>query len=502
MFYSNTSRHSNVNHKTRLSVESLENRDLLAANIVGNVLQVVGTNGPDTIRIAQQASNVAVTINNMTQTFALNGIGSMEVYAFDGNDTIMNDTSINMTAAAGAGNDYVRGGPAQLEVIYGEAGDDTIEGRDGVDVVYAGSGNDFVDGGNAVDYIYGEAGTDYLYGGVGNDYIAGGEGNDWLYGYTGIDSIYGEGGDDLIFGEGDKDYLWGGNGNDAIYGNSGDDILDGGAGNDALFGGDGYDLIYGSTGDDYLDAGANGGYLHGGAGYDMDAANWAPGGAKANDVQQPTAAPTCWLLAGMSSMVNNGMDLTSSARIHSLGNGRYEVQLYNGTQWKWIEVAFTGPVNATDPRYGVIDSGKLAADNQACEGQFWTILYQRAALKMMGVDYTNWATVYGMGGRQLADGLMMLTGKSIAVYTPSVAAKTDNFETLRLALQAGKPVTAASTPNAMGISHAFSVLKANAATKSVTIRNPYGATSGASLEIVELPWAEFVKRFRQFATTA
>ena len=67
-----------------------------------------------------------------------------------------------------------------------------------------------------------------LYGDGGNDTINGGAGNDALYGGTGNDYLYGNDGDDILDGGEGNDYLNGGNGNDTyVFGrNYGTDIIE------------------------------------------------------------------------------------------------------------------------------------------------------------------------------------------------------------------------------------------------------------------------------------
>lgn len=73
---------------------------------------------------------------------------------------------------------------------------------------------------------------DLIYGNGGNDKIEGYGGNDTIYGGTGSDSIYGDDGDDILYGGTGHDKIEGGNGNDVLYGNEGYDTLSGGAGDD------------------------------------------------------------------------------------------------------------------------------------------------------------------------------------------------------------------------------------------------------------------------------
>ena len=119
------------------------------------------------------------------------------------------------------------------DVLYGDAGADTLHGLAGDDKIWGKDGNDVIDGGSGTDFLYGEAGDDTLSGGSQDDVL------------------YGEDGADLLQGQAGDDQLYGGAGDDTLDGGAGNDTLDGGSGNDTyLFGiGSGKDTIsyYGNT---------------------------------------------------------------------------------------------------------------------------------------------------------------------------------------------------------------------------------------------------------------
>jgi len=54
-------------------------------------------------------------------------------------------------------------------------------------MIFGGAGNDSLNGGNGNDYLHGGLGTDALDGGSGNDLLIGGKGNDTLTGGSGSD---------------------------------------------------------------------------------------------------------------------------------------------------------------------------------------------------------------------------------------------------------------------------------------------------------------------------
>jgi len=130
--------------------------------------------------------------------------------------------------------------------LYGDNGNDTLNGGAGEDKIYAGEGNDIAYGGDDNDTIsgqygnnqlYGEGGNDVITGGQDNDYVDGGIGNDTVSGGYGADTIIGGEGDDSLYGttslpywapwavwEGDTDRLIGGTGNDLLAGAYANDI--------------------------------------------------------------------------------------------------------------------------------------------------------------------------------------------------------------------------------------------------------------------------------------
>jgi len=84
------------------------------------------------------------------------------------------------------------GGPGATgaaDRLYGEDGDDTINGQDGNDKLFGGDGNDTLNGG---------LGNDTLKGGNSADVLDGGEGDDRLYGGGDADSLAGGTGADLF----------------------------------------------------------------------------------------------------------------------------------------------------------------------------------------------------------------------------------------------------------------------------------------------------------------
>lgn len=158
--------------------------------------------------------------------------GADTIYAGTGNDYVGTDDNLGDTVHLGEGNDtFYSSGSSADDLVYGEAGTDTINAYGGEDVVYGGADADNIDGGAGEDTLYGDAGEDYIWGGAGND------------------TLYGGGDDDLLDGADDNDTIYGGAGEDDIRGNFGDDILYGEGGDDLLFGRYGADTFAFKAGD-------------------------------------------------------------------------------------------------------------------------------------------------------------------------------------------------------------------------------------------------------------
>jgi Ca2+-binding RTX toxin-like protein len=131
-----------------------------------------------------------------------------------------------------------------MPVVVGTANADRLTGLVGVGVdalgqqlsIYGRGGNDRLGGHFFADnYLYGETGNDTLEGGTASNFLFGGGGNDTL----------------RLLGmrvDWEKGNLFGGAGNDLLdadsYGVNGQTILDGGSGIDTLQGGDGRDVYF------------------------------------------------------------------------------------------------------------------------------------------------------------------------------------------------------------------------------------------------------------------
>jgi Ca2+-binding RTX toxin-like protein len=144
-------------------------------------------------------------------------------------------TTVDLTAgiSTGEGTDELRA----IEQVESSRFVDTMTGDAGANRFYANAGDDVINGGDGLDTIR------YIFasGPVTVDLAAGtatGEGSDTL---TGIESVDGSDFDDTISGDAGLNILTGGSGDDVIGGADGDDVLDGEDGSDTLDGGTGTD---------------------------------------------------------------------------------------------------------------------------------------------------------------------------------------------------------------------------------------------------------------------
>lgn len=280
-----------------------------------------GTSGNDTLVASTWAASY--TINGYggddTITVSISTISSIVINAGIGNDMIFVQQAKNATIHGDDGNDVITvvgGLSGGSRVIYGDGGDDTITGSNGVDYIYGGTGNDTISGFQGADYLYGDAGNDTFYATLSYHAVSydGGTGTDTILiladsGYTsynvnisylsGIEKIQnmdtskaayisGNGlnldGIDLvdiagIKGSSGNDLLMAGESRKAsdnstiemtVEGLGGDDALRGGANVDWLYGGNGNDRLDGFEGNDHLFGGAGSDEFHFYQGWDVD----------------------------------------------------------------------------------------------------------------------------------------------------------------------------------------------------------------------------------------
>jgi Ca2+-binding RTX toxin-like protein len=155
-----------------------------------------------------------------------------------------------------------------LNLINGDAGNNTFFGTSQADRILGRGGNDILFGFGGNDELNGGSGADALSGGAGDDLLLGGSGNDSLSGWTGNDDLRGGSGNDFLSGWTGNDKLFGGSGNDSLFGGLGDDVLNGNNDQDNLVGGSGIDTLNGGNGNDTLIGSNDNDSLRGGRGSD------------------------------------------------------------------------------------------------------------------------------------------------------------------------------------------------------------------------------------------
>ena len=172
--------------------DTLESRCLMSATIITNpvfpvrpidrmrltllpapkVLNVVGTNGNDQIRITRTPTQLVVNVNGRGSFAPIASVDSLRILGLGGHDRILIVDPAGKPAVvdAGAGNDFVSGGPGN-DSLYGGDGRDWIQGNAGNDYVSGGAGDDILEGGAGNDILTGDAGWDRMFGQTGNDFF-------------------------------------------------------------------------------------------------------------------------------------------------------------------------------------------------------------------------------------------------------------------------------------------------------------------------------------------
>lgn len=292
--------------------------------------------------------------------------------------------------------------------------------------------------------------------------------------------------------------IYGGAGNDIIQGSAGPDQIYGGSGNDTLFGHDGKDQLFGNTGTDLLNGGAGIDWLDAGSAGESTTDGWNPyrfvsNGTRPTDVDQQ-AAPTCSLLAALAAATRQNIPLQN--RIRYIGNFTFRVQMYDvrTRAWTYRDIFFNGTMVRNS-------SGSIVDPVTEAEGEFWTVLFQRAYLRMSGVNPMNGNAVTAFPGDVIGRPLAMLTGRKLV----GSATTKSSPQALLARLRNGDAVTTGSRSTAghayVVANHAYMVdnVYQQGGRWYVRLYNPWGfdgyRTQGANDGYIVLTWSTYTANF-------
>jgi Ca2+-binding RTX toxin-like protein/Mg-chelatase subunit ChlD len=201
-------------------------------------------------RISGGSGNDRITSGDGADTINA-GLGRDDVRSGGGPDVIRTGNTFppgETRASLRRGRDRADAGPGN-DVIVGGNGPDYLVAGWGEDRVLGGPGDDRIIGGAfrcgellpAKDRLFGQAGNDSIDGCADDDRIEGGPGNDALFGNGGGDTVAGGPGDDRIVGDRDGNLIAAGR--DLLFGNGGNDRIRARYYADASLGGPGRDVI-------------------------------------------------------------------------------------------------------------------------------------------------------------------------------------------------------------------------------------------------------------------
>ena len=149
--------HSSKRRKIKQSnfhFENLEPRQMLAADFVGGVLQVNGTEFNDVIELTVSGNNEIevdgdLVFNSLGEAASAENTNSIIVNGFAGEDLI-DLSGLNFSSPTPVNIDVVVDGGSQGDEIIGSSLNDSIFGGAGDDTLVGGAGNDFLSGGNRI----------------------------------------------------------------------------------------------------------------------------------------------------------------------------------------------------------------------------------------------------------------------------------------------------------------------------------------------------------------
>ncbi|WP_085725895.1 peroxidase family protein [Pseudomonas sp. R37(2017)] len=198
----------------------------------------------------------------------INGVEVVPLVIRDNPETVGPDTNYlqytgedHIVMGGTAGNDIIISGEGD-DTLYGDAGNDRLEGGAGNDAILGGDGDDIISDAFGDNRMEGNAGNDVIIAGsmlAAGNLILGGDGQDFIITTEDISTTFGGQGDDFILGaktnlpptgnEGD-DWIEKGTQDGAPGDNFSPLLNDDVIGNDIFVGGGGFDEMIGEGGDD------------------------------------------------------------------------------------------------------------------------------------------------------------------------------------------------------------------------------------------------------------
>jgi len=139
---------------TRIDVKAMPGFDnaLLITEAAGTVSIIDGSGGAALLAATPDCSVASGVVTCATRPV-------LRVKLGDGNDSLVNLTSIRVVAKGGSGDDELFGGAGD-DQLGGDSGNDLLYGREGADDLRGGTGDDVLDGGPGADRFNGQSGDD------------------------------------------------------------------------------------------------------------------------------------------------------------------------------------------------------------------------------------------------------------------------------------------------------------------------------------------------------
>ncbi len=305
-----------------------------------------------------------------------------------------------------------------------------------------------------------------------------------------------------------NDEIWGGSGDDVLKGSAGNDILHGMGGDDRLFGGLGMDILHGGAGNDWLEAGSAREDAFGEGGRDVNPYLRVVNGLSRDDIHQGGAA-VCGFLSSLIQGVRLGVPL--AGRIEYKGDYNFTVRLYNADAGKWqdVQVKFDGSI--VKDRWGnSMDAVSEGNDEVHSVMEFWTIVYQRAYLKMIGCDPMSASSIHQFQGEGPERGMKAVFGPHL--HYGWLDNEDGSAKALQRNFDAGKVLVAWTRPNEAKVdttrfysSHLYAIVNVETVggTTWVTVQDPYRQDNptGQQHEFgrFRITYADFVHNFKGYA---